>query len=198
MSFNIQIREISVFIAFFCLLAAVPSGWAQTATGEINGTIRDQTGAVLPGVELVLRNVETGVDRNSISRDNGIYVIPSVLAGLYELRATLTGFQNVVFGEFRLQINEARTVDIEMQLGQVSDQVTVTAQANPINKTNATISTVIQNKEMVEIPLNGRHFSQLSILSPGVAPIQTGQQNLFTIALLHGSGRRWNSPFPKR
>ena len=169
-------------VAVCALLGLVEPATAQTATGEVNGTVQDASEASLPGATLVLRDIQTGVERTTISSESGTFSIPSVLPGLYTLTVSLPGFQTYVFGEFRLQVNEARTIPIQMQVGAVQQDITVRGEITPINKTDATMKTVIQSEEIVELPLNGRHFSQLTILSPGVSPVQTGQQNNFTIS----------------
>ena len=101
--------------------------------------------------------------------------------GRYSLTFTAAGFQTRVVPDLRLQVNEARTIDVELKVGAVSERVEVEATAVAVNRTDATIGTVIQQQEIVEIPLNGRNFAQLIQLSPGVTPIGLGQQIAFNI-----------------
>ena len=111
----------------------------------------------------------------------GPFVIPTVPPARYTLSVTAEGFQTYVVSEFRLQVAESRTFEIRMQLGQVAEKVEVTAQAVAVNQTDATIGTVIQQQEIVEIPLSGRSFSQLILLGSGASPAAVGQQQTFGI-----------------
>ena len=141
-------------------LAIVPA-ISQTNFGEINGTITDPSGTQIPGAKVVLKSLETSAERQTASNNTGTYVIPTVAPGRYTLSITAPGFQTYKVSEFQLQSAEARTVDARLTLGTVSDTVEVAGQAAAVDKTEATISTVIQQQEIVEIPLNGRVFSQL-------------------------------------
>ena len=161
-------------------LAAAPAV-AQTNFGQINGIVTDPSGIEIAGAKVVLQSLDTSTERQAATNAAGTYVIPSVAPGRYSLTVTATGFQTYKVSEFPLQSGEARTVDARMVLGTVSDTIQVVGQTVAVDKTESTISTVIQQQEIVEIPLNGRSFSQLMLLSPGVAPVQVGQQGTFQI-----------------
>jgi hypothetical protein len=164
---------------FACLVetAAV----SQTNFGQINGTITDPSGTEIAGARVVLQSLETSAERQALSNSTGTYVIPTVAPGRYSLTVTAPGFQTFKVSEFPLQSGEARTIEARMVLGTINDTIQVVGQAVAVDKTEATISTVIQEQEIVEIPLNGRSFSQLMLLSPGVAPVKVGQQGTFQI-----------------
>ncbi|MGH9628556.1 MAG: carboxypeptidase regulatory-like domain-containing protein, partial [Bryobacteraceae bacterium] len=165
------------------ILALSPSfpALAQTNFGQINGSVYDPTGNLISGAKIVIRNLSAEGSREAVSTNDGSFVIPTVPPALYSLSATAPGFQTYVIPEFRLQVNEARTFEVRMQLGQVAETVEVTAQAVAVNQTDATIGTVIQQQEIVEIPLNGRNFAQLILLAPGASPAAVGQQETFGI-----------------
>ena len=168
--------------ALACLAVALSvAGFAQSNFGQINGTVFDPSGNLISGAKVVIRNLDAEGTREAVSTGNGGFVIPTVPPARYSLTATAPGFQTYVIPDFRLQVNEARTFDVRMQLGQVAETVQVTAQAVAVNQTDATIGTVIQQQEIVEIPLNGRNFAQLILLAPGASPAAVGQQQTFGI-----------------
>ncbi len=171
--------KVNLLIAAICFAAA--TAMAQTNFGQINGTVTDPSGVEITGAKAVLQSLETSTERQAMTNSAGTFVIPSVAPGRYSLTVTANGFQTYKVSEFPLQSGEARTIDAKMILGTVSDTVQVVGQTVAVDKTEATISTVIQQQEIVEIPLNGRVFSQLMLLSPGVAPVQVGQQGTFQI-----------------
>jgi hypothetical protein len=153
---------------------------AQTF-GQINGSVSDPSGTVIPNAKISVKNLGTEAVREGVTQNNGSFSILSLLPARYSLTVTANGFQTYVVQEFRLQGGEARTFDINLKLGQVTETVEVNASVVAVNQTNATISTTIQQQEIVEIPLNGRNFAQLIQLSPGVSPAAVGQQTTFGI-----------------
>jgi len=154
---------------------------AQTNFGQVNGTITDPSGTGIPAARIVLKNLDAEAERQTTSSGAGTYVIPTVPPGRYSLTVIAQGFQTYQVSTFPLQSGEARTIDVKLALGTVSERVEVLGQAAAVNQTDSTISTSIQQQEIVDIPLNGRSFSQLMLLSPGVAPVQVGQQSVFQI-----------------
>lgn len=162
-------------------LVATGAAWGQTNFGQINGTVYDPSGNIVSDAKIVIQNLDAEGTREGTSTSSGAFVIPTVPPARYTLRVTASGFQTYVVPEFRLQVAESRTFEVRMQLGQVAESVEVSAQAVAINQTDATIGTVIQQQEIVEIPLSGRSFSQLILLAPGASPAAVGQQQSFGI-----------------
>ena len=179
MSFARVLYRLLLLTTFACLVET--TAVSQTNFGQINGTITDPSGTEIAGARVVLQSLETSAERQAQSNSTGTYVIPTVAPGRYSLTVTAPGFQTFKISEFPLQSGEARTVDARMVIGTINDTIQVVGQAVAVDKTEATISTVIQEQEIVEIPLNGRSFSQLMLLSPGVAPVKVGQQGTFQI-----------------
>src|SRR6478735_196 len=103
--------------------------WAQ-ATAQISGTVKDQTGAVLPGVEITATQTDTGISRMTVSNETGSYVLPNLPVGPYRLEASLPGFRSFVQTGIILQVNTSPTVNVTLQVGQVSEQVEVQANAS--------------------------------------------------------------------
>jgi hypothetical protein len=157
----------AVAILFFaCLL--VPSRAAAQATGAITGLVTDASGGVLPGVTIDVANQDTGQVRTALTAMDGFYTIPLLNPGRYQVKATLAGFRTTIRAEVAVVVNETARADVSMQVGQLEEQVTVQGQTPLVETTNATLGVVIDRKKVVDLPLNGRNFTQLGTLIPGV------------------------------
>jgi hypothetical protein len=155
-------------------LVAGQVAFAQTF-GSIDGEARDVTGAAVAGVTVSATNKGTNAARSAITNDAGAYSFPSLAPGAYTLRAEKPGFKTVVRNEIELQVQLAARVDFELQVGQVSESIEVRADAALLVTDNATVGTVIENKRIVELPLNGRNYLQLVSLAPNVSTGFAGQ-----------------------
>jgi outer membrane receptor protein involved in Fe transport len=153
-----------------CLLFTLVAGrsYGQTAGATIQGIISDATGAVLPGADVEIRNSGTGAAVEFVSDERGRYLAPVLQPGEYEVRASLPGFQSVARRGIRLAVGQNAVVDIRLEVGQVANRVEVVADANPINLTSAALSGLVNDKEIRDLPLNGRSFQQLALLQTGV------------------------------
>src|SRR5262245_60462987 len=119
-------------------LIACAGVWAQ-ATAQISGTARDQSGAVLPGVEIKMTQTETGIARTAVTGETGSYVLPNLAVGPYRLEAALPGFRTYVQTGIVLQVNTSPVINVVLQVGQVSEQVEVQANAALIDTRNSTV-----------------------------------------------------------
>lgn len=155
--------------------------YAQTAAGQINGAITDPSGNGVSGAKVVLKGLNTGLVRNTVSSASGVYFLPSIPPGHYSLTVSAAGFQDYTVSGIALLVDQAQTFNVHLALGTLKQTVVVKAPLGAIDVTNATIGTVIGQRDVVEMPLNGRNFTELIMLAPGAAPIQTGQQNAFII-----------------
>src|SRR5437867_194259 len=144
--------------------------WAQ-ATAQISGTVRDQTGAVLPGVEITATQAETGVARSTVTNETGSYALPNLPLGPYKLEAGLPGFRTFVQTGISLQVNSSPAINPDLEVGQVSEQVEVQANAAVVETRNAGVGQVIENQRILQLPLNGRQVSDLITLAG--AAVQT-------------------------
>src|SRR5262245_25429057 len=170
-------------LVFGLIFAAIAA--AQATTGSISGTAKDSSGAAIPGVSIKLTNVETGFTRTVISDEGGRYNAPQLPLGGYEITAELPGFQTTVRRGVTLTIGREAVVDFTLQVGSVTEEVTVNAEASLVTTTNANISYLIETVEMAQLPLNGRNYTQLATLQPGVTALAPGlSQNEVT----RGSG----------
>src|SRR5690349_8330053 len=163
---NPQFFRIVAALVFFALLC--PSGALAQATGQITGLITDATGAVVPDAAIEVVNEATGQVRSVTSRDDGFYLVPLVNPGMYQIKATKTGFSTLTRNAIEVAVGGTTRVDITLQVGQVAEQVTASAVAPLVETRNATLGVVVDERKVVDLPLNGRNFAQLGTLLPGV------------------------------
>ena len=159
-------RKGTCWLFVFFLLC--PVLMAQRTTGTLVGTVTDPTGAILPGAEITVTNVDTGVSRGAVSGDNGAYTLAALLPGLYRLQATLPGFKEAVLENVRLRVDQQRRADLQLEVGEITEQVTVEAKPVALGTENPAMGEVITGEQVVELPLDGRGFVALATLSAGV------------------------------
>lgn len=145
----------------------VPSVLAQTA-GEITGEVRDSSGAVITNATVIVTNVATGAERNASTNDAGLYTFPVLPPGVYDIKVSAPGFQAVSRRRVELQVQQTARLDFTLQVGQVTETVEVAGGAPLLTTEDATVGTVIENRRIVELPLNGRNALSLVLLSPNV------------------------------
>ena len=185
-------------LLFFCLPCKFSR--AQTVNGAFHGTIADSTGAVIPGATIVVKNNATGATRQITSDAAGFYTITQIPPANYTITVSKPGFKTEV-QTVELLVAEDRDVGSTLQVGQVTQQVEVTAQAASLDTTNSTLGTVVGSTSVVNLPLNGRQFTQMILLSPGATPHEGGQQAAFTVEeggggispAVNGQGARFNN-----
>ena len=189
-AFGVVVFTKIAIVAFALLLAWGGPLYAQTTTGRITGTVGDQTGAVIPGVEITVRNPATGLSRTVISNDSGTYAVPLLPPAVYEVEVSLPGFRREVRAGITVQVDAVVRVDFALVVGQVSEVVEVTADAPLVQSETASLGLVMDGRKMTDIPLNARHVMMLTILTPGVMPLVEGS-NLTTQNLsFHAMGSR--------
>jgi hypothetical protein len=156
------------------VVLASPS-YAQLSTASLNGVVRDPSDAVIANANVVLRNTETTVGRSTLSSDTGEYVFLNIAPGRYTLTANAPGFASRRVADFVLGVNQTATIDISLAPGATTEVVTVEASAEQLQSSTADLGTVIATKQVNDLPLNGRNFTQLLQLTPGVAPVNVAQ-----------------------
>ena len=150
------------------LAILAPFAFGQgSSVGTITGTVTDPTGAAIPEAEIAIRNVDTNFTREMRTGTSGVYTLSSLPPGTYELRASAKGFQTIQIQDIKLDVNATRRVDVNMNVGAVTEVIRVEAAAPLLNVENATTGAVIESKRVTELPLNGRDFQQLQLLTPG-------------------------------
>jgi carboxypeptidase family protein/TonB-dependent receptor-like protein len=143
--------------------------WAQ-ATAQISGTAKDQSGAVLPGVEVTVTQTETGVARSAVTNETGSYVLTNLPLGPYRLEAGLPGFRTFVQTGIVLQVNSSPAINPVLEVGQVSEQVEVKSDATLVETRTVGVGQVVENARILDLPLNGRQVTDLISLAGGATP----------------------------
>jgi carboxypeptidase family protein len=172
--------RVGIFVWLVALLAA--GLWSDSLmaqnTGTILGTVKDQSGAVLPGANITIKNVETGISRTAVSGSRGEYRVPALNVGTYEVQAEMQGFQTGVRQGITLTVGREAVIDFSLTVGNVTEQVTVTGEAPLIETTTASVSGLVDSKQIRDIPLNGRSFLDLVPLQTGAVINETGGQSV--------------------
>ena len=154
-------------LVFSCTVALAQS------TAQINGTVKDQSGAVLPGVEVTVTQTDTGLKRSTPTDETGSFMFPDLPIGPYRLEAALPGFRTYVQTGIVLQVNANPTVNPVLEVGQLSEQVEVQADAALVETRSAGVGTVVDSQRVLEMPLNGRNVTELIFLT-GMANVSSG------------------------
>jgi Carboxypeptidase regulatory-like domain len=160
----------SLTASLILLVAFASPGRAQQFTGTIQGIVQDATGAVVPGAEVSVINVGTNEVRHVTTDRGGAYVAPQLKPGIYRVVVELNGFKTATVDQIKLDVQQIRGVDVRLDIGGTSESVMVVATAAPVEKVSSTVSQTIENKRIVDLPLNGRNPFSLVNLSPGVIP----------------------------
>ena len=186
----------AIRVALGCILLLAVTASAQTTSGRIVGTAIDASGAIVPRVAVTVRNLETNITSGALTGESGAYVIPDLAIGTYEVTAELAGFKKVVQSPLQLSVEQTLRVDLRMEPGQVNETVTVGASAPLLDTDQSSVSQVIENKAIVELPLNGRNFLKLGSLLPGTTtgiPGDIGRPESQEGASLTANGQRAES-----
>ena len=159
-----QKRCCAYLIVLFCLPAVVCT---QVNTADVLGTVTDQSGGILSGAPVVLTNLGRGETRTALSSQAGEYVFTLLQSGRYSLAATVSGFKKFVVNEFNLAAGDRRRENVRMTLGQNTETVEVTAAPPALETDSSVLSTIVTEKQVQDLPLNGRNFVQLAQLAAG-------------------------------
>ena len=155
-------------LALAIAVSVLPSRAAAQATGAIAGVLTDPSGAVLPGVTIEVTSRDTGRVRNTTTAADGFYTVPLLNPGPYVVTATLAGFRTTTRETVTVVVNETARADFSMPVAGVSESLVIVAESPLVETTNATLGVVIDRQKVVDLPLNGRNFTQLGTLIPGV------------------------------
>lgn len=173
-------------------------GTALAAAGQTSGTLTgrivDASGAVLPGVSVTTRHVARGVERTTISDGGGRFVVAGLPAGVYDVRAELSGFQSIVQLGVALTVGETVILDFSMPVGGVAEAVTVAAAASAVNARTGELSYLVDERSIEQLPLNGRNYTDLAFLQPGVTPFPHRDGGS---VVAHGLGMSVNGQDPR-
>ncbi len=171
---SIGVRGTLLSVLLLCSLAVVDSRHmsGQAVTGTVVGTVRDSTGAVVPGANITATNNQTGISQSAVSGSTGDYTIPNVAPGSYKITAESKGFATAVVANSAVQVEQTTRVDFTLSPGQTTQEIVVTGQAPLVQSTTSDLGHVIESRQIEQLPLNGRLFEQLVTIVPGT--IQAG------------------------
>ena len=155
---------IPIVAALVCCVFAGALAYGQS-TAQVSGSVKDQTGAVLPGTEVTMTQTETGLTRTTVTDETGSYSLPNLPIGPYRLEASLPGFRSYAQSGIVLQVNSNPVINVVLQVGQVSDEVAVQANAALVETRSTAVGQVMENVRILELPLNGRQVTDLIVLS---------------------------------
>ena len=158
----------AIFALALSLTAA--SVLAQQGSSELRGRVTDEQGAALPGVAIVVKHQESGIYRQASTTSDGSYYLAGVLPGTYELTAELTGFKRVSRRDVRLEVGKTVTIDLNLQVGGMSEELTVTAESPIVDITSKEVGGHINERELTDLPSVNRNYIGFIGLLPGVVP----------------------------
>jgi len=164
--------RLSAVVVAVVILSASPS-FAQNF-GQITGIVADTTGGVLVGATVTVTNTQTGATATQQANSSGIYVFPNLLPGIYNVKVEMDGFVGAARNRVELQIQQTIRMDFRLELGTLNETVEAVASAPMISTEDLTIGTVIENRRIVELPLNGRNFLKMVELTPNVSASFSG------------------------
>jgi hypothetical protein len=157
-----------IFVVAIVSLTITGRAYAQVSGATLTGTIRDSSGAFIPGAQVLITDVATGVARTVSADGAGLYAAPNLLPGTYEIRVTATGFSTEVQKGITLTVGAQQALDFTMRVGQVSQTVEVTTEAPTVELTSSELGATVNSTTVRELPLNGRSWTDLANLQPGV------------------------------
>jgi hypothetical protein len=155
------------------------SSWsfAQLSTASIHGIVKDPQGFVVPNATVTLRNVDTSVENATVSTSSGAYAILDITPGRYTLEAKTAGFAAAQVPTFTLTVGQQASIDFSLKIGSQASVVTVQGATPELETSSANLGTVMGMHQVNDLPLNGRNFTQLLLLTPGVSPINLSQNS---------------------
>lgn len=156
------------------LLFAAPAVLAQTTAGTVQGTVRDNSQAVIPGAAVTLKNLGTGLEKQAVTNDIGLYQFSIVQVGKYSIQVERQGFQSQINQNVEVTLGATAVVDFVLTVGEVRESITVTGAAEQLASTSSQLDTHIENRRLSELPLQGRDVQSLVLLAPGVSPTGAG------------------------
>jgi len=166
-------KSVRSFVLAVAVLCGVWRVAAQTNAG-LSGIVTDASGAVVQAAKVSVSNVDTGLRREAVTNDSGLYEFPLLQPGAYSLTVQKEGFKQTTQGGIRLEVNQIARIDLTMQLGAVSESVEVQAAAPLLESSTSAVGQVVESKAVSDLPLNGRNFAQLALGSPGVIGVGYG------------------------
>src|SRR5438046_3751598 len=170
--------RVRTMLAIAVMIARAPLLSAQGTTGSISGFVTDDTSGALPGATVTVRHVETDQKRVVVTDGDGRYRAQQLAPGPYEVSVELQGFRTARVTDLTLTVGQDAGVNMQLKVGGLDEQVTVTGEASLVNMRQSSVAALVDEKQIRELPLNGRDFSQLTLLQPGVTASPSTQQQV--------------------
>ncbi len=161
----------SAIFLFGIILWAIPSS-TQTSQGTILGTVKDPSGGAIAGATVTITNTGTNDTRTATTGPDGEYRVPALQPGLYTVKVETAGFKTLTVSAQNLVVGQEMVVNATMEVGSAEQAVTVTGEAPLVNTTNSSLGGLVNDQQIVDLPLNGRNYTDLVFLQPGVSPVQ--------------------------
>ncbi len=162
-------RKLSMYLGLFaCMFFLICAAQAQTVAGSISGLVTDSSGAAITDATVTVTDIDRSVVFKGTSNESGFYLVSPVPPGRYRIEAEKSGFRRFVIETYPIATQQKAGVDIRLDVGAVSESVTVSSSAQLVETTTATLSGVVENKRIIDLPLNGRNVYGLAALTPGV------------------------------
>jgi hypothetical protein len=184
-----RIFAFAAFVVFAVSLFVSVPVYAQVVGATLSGTVTDASGATIPQAPVSIKNVATGISTSVTSNSSGYYTAPSLLPGPYAVTVSAPGFATVVRNGIDLTVGAQQVLNIALQVGQVSQTVEVTGEAPAVETTSSSIGAVVDYQTVVDIPLNGRDWTQLAALQTGVTAVLTQQPSALGSGTAHRATR---------
>ncbi|MGH9629249.1 MAG: carboxypeptidase regulatory-like domain-containing protein, partial [Bryobacteraceae bacterium] len=165
--FDLRCVAAALTVSLAASFAAI-SALAQTSAGSLAGLVSDASGAAVAGVAIAVVDMDRGTTVNATSNESGFYVVSPLAPGRYRVTAERSGFRKYVLEPLPIATQQKASLDISLEVGAVTESVTVTGSTQLIDTSTATLSGVVENKRIVDLPLNGRNVYSLAALTPGV------------------------------
>src|SRR5579872_7515045 len=185
------LRALFLFVA----IGLVTPLWAQKDAGTIVGTVRDATGAVVPGAKVTVEDVDRGVQATLSTNDEGEYVASPLHIGRYKITVEKTGFKKAVSEVVELNVQDRIAMNIKLQVGQISEEMVVTGAAPLLETETSELGQVVDQKRVSNLPLNGRNFAQLALLTAGTTPSEPGARDEESFGFSAGGARSLQNNF---
>ena len=175
---SLRNRDVLYIALVFCFsfLAVTGNVYGQAATTSISGRVSDPSGAAIPSAPVTIKNTATSATETATTDSQGRYTVPQLGIGTYDITVTKTGFQTSVRSGVTLTVGADLVIDFHLTLGQATESVNVSGEITQVETSSAAVSSLVNQTQMRELPLNGRDWEQLILLAPGVASYPVGRK----------------------
>src|SRR5579863_8835039 len=181
-TYSMSARRVALTAAMLALMVMCPSPSLAATTGSISGTLKDPSGPVIPGVTLIATNTAQGIQSKTTSDDKGFYIFPSLPVGRYDLQAQVEGFRTVKRSGLVIDADSALHVDLTVEMIEKIEEVTVLESGTQVESVSTQMGQVVTGRAMTAVALNGRSFTDLLALQPGIVPSSTQQPDSIVMA----------------